>query len=153
MTKLIYTKNNLIHTFDGPKDDILAQLIDIVDDNMTIVIDELSVKKIVSTTNNTTVNKASSPKKRTYVMSRSEYRALNTQVIAAWNTKKYTIDQLHRKFSKVPKSTITRWIREAKTSPKALDAKTPARRIVHQTVIPSTNSAHNALAKFLDKDA
>jgi len=157
MTKLSYTRNNLVHTIEGSKDDILAELIDMVTDDMTIVVGNLSLikpipKKTVNTSDSSVPKKSSPKKRRTprYNLDQEGYKAYRLEVLKAWDTGQYNRVELYRMFPKAGKSTIARWINDHiissnTTSPSA------TRNIIRTSQI--NTPASEALNKLLSKEA
>jgi hypothetical protein len=161
MTKLSYTKNNLIHTIEGNKDDILAELIDIVTDDMTIIIDDLVTIKTSSKSSTLITPAASSSKKKRrtprYGMPRNEYKNVHPQVIEAWNTNQYTYDQIYRMFPKVAKSTLRNWINaNAKATSRSLHPSVKRSvKPVSKPIVPTSqikNSPADTLKNILSKE-
>jgi hypothetical protein len=156
MTKLTYNTNNLTHTIEGSKDDILAELIDIVTDDMTIVIDNLvtvkSAPKPLSKPSSTLSSSTPKKKRRTprYSMPKSEYATVRQEVLAAWDTGNYSHHQIYRMFPKVAKSTLGNWIRYHVKSTSS-SVTIPQRKVVQTSQINSP--AAQALNKLLSKEA
>jgi len=154
MTRLNYSEDNLNHTIEGSKDDIILKLVDILNDNDSITIDTVNTVHIPSTPKAvkqpSLTASGKKRKKPVYKLTKSQYAEHKNQVFNMIKTGSYNLEDIYRMFPKVAKSTIRNWTREAgHTERPKLKSKTST-PIVQETKIASrrevsnTNRNHNA---------
>lgn len=156
MTKLTYNQNNLTHTVEGSKDDVLMKLMDIVTEDMTIIIDDLKVvrstpaaSKKIATTSTSTITPSNTSSRYTY--SRANYRKLKSIVVKDFANGMSRKD-LYEKYNDIGVSTIQSWLRDAgfgqytksKKIPKTKSSSSSPKIVKESQIKPSVSSKDSA---------